>query len=493
MSFAGNFKTSGKNNSQNAIGENNTQSQSEIVVNNDSDNLLRHENIQDNKGNLKNSGSVDKIINFIKEYKKPIIGFGAGATGTLLTLQVLKEIARNGLFEGSIENLLSRYDYGGRYIYVDPKNKCWKELKKYDLENRYKEFYLQNEKNSGLDTLHGYIYDDIAYNNNKTEDNKKIEKISIIFGGTSSLGFKTLDRLIFPDDHGTSHSKNSSKAVKNAVVICVDYPSYDESKGKRPKNEKTLQKYAERVLKYATDELQKKYPNAKDIEVYGYSLGGFPASWLSQFEYVKQLNVWSPVQIKSAVSYFGLPRWVGKFFSWLAFENSDFDSIKNIKNSHKNCKINLFSGMDAEGDFLSIEHSVLEDKKYDWQIKAKEWEKMKTDGYGSKDWRKLWKTPNAKTDEEKQKLKKENKIKYKKFIGNIINKNLDKIRRWLLSLAQSSWCKLVIEVPGLAGRLTVCCYLAGHSSKHVFNIEKSMENNYYWNQSRDESDKKSKN
>ena len=493
LSFAGNFKTSGKNNSQNAIGENNSQSQSEIVVNNDSNNLSRHENIQDSKGNLKNSGSINKIINFIKEHKKPIIGFGAGATGTFMAIQVLKEIARNGLFEASIENWLSRYNYGGRYIYVDPKNKFWKEIKAYDLENRYKDFYLQNEKSSGLNTLHGYIYDDVAYNNNKFEDNQKINKIIIVFGGTSSLGFKTLDRLIFPDDHGTNYSKNSSKAVKNSVVICVDYPSYDESKGKRPKNEKTLQKYAERVLKYATDELQKKYPNAKDnIEVYGYSLGGYSSSWISKFPCVKKLNIWSPVQINSAVSYFGLPRWFGEVISWLAFGNSGFDSIENLKNSNPNCVISLFSGTDAEGDFLSIEHSVLEDKKYDWQIKAKEWEKMKTDVYGSKDWKKLWETPSAKTDEEKQKLKKENKIKYEKLFDDVISKNSDKIKYWQVCLSKAAWRKLVSEVPDLAERLTVGCYVASHSSKHVFNIEKSKENNLFWNQSRDKEDKKDK-
>lgn len=498
LSFAGNFKASGKNNYQNATGENNTQSQSEVIVNSDLNSLLKHKNIKNNPGSSKNSGSIDKIANFIREYKKPIIGVAAGATGTFVTFQVLKEIARNGLFESSIENWLSRYDYGGRYIYVDPQNKCWKEVKKYDLENRYKEFYLQNEKNSGLDTLHGYIYDDIAYRNGKisednVNENNKVKKIIIVFGGTSSLGFKTLDRLIFPDDHGTNYSKNPSNAVRDAVVICVDYPSYDESKGKRPKNEKTLQKFAERVLKYVTDELQKKYPNARYIEVDGYSLGGYPSSWVSKYKCVKQLNIWSPVQIKSAVSYFGFPRLVGAFFSWLAFENSDFDSIKNIKNSHKDCKINLFSGMDAEGDFLSIEHSVLEDTKYNWQIKAKEWEKMKTDVYGSKDWRKLWKSPSAKTDEEKQKLMKENKIKYKKLFDNVISKNPDKIKDWQLCLSKASWRKLVSAVPDLAGRLTVGCYVASHSSEHVFNIEKSMGNSLFWNQERDGNDEKAKN
>ena len=422
-----------------------------------------------------------RIINVIKDYKKPIIAGALGATGVFGTLQILKEIARNGLFEGSRQNWLARYDYGSYYLYVDPENKFWQEKKKYDKENRYKEFYLENAKDSGLGKLHGYLYDDSTYNKN----DEKIDKIIIIFGGTSSLGFNALDRLAFPDDHGASYSENSSDAVKNSAVICVDYPSYDESEGKRPEDEKTLQKYAERVLKYATDELQKKYSNAKNIEVYGYSLGGYSASWVSQFKSVKQVNLWSPIQLNSAVSYFHFPRIMGKILGVCVFHRSEFDSIKNIKNSHKNCKINLFSGMDAEGDFLSIEHSVLEGKEYNWQVKAKEWGKMKSEMYGSKDWKKLWKNPNAKTDEENQKLKEKNKKEYQELFYNTVKENEAGVRNWQLSLAKASWRKLAGENPELGKRLTVGCYVASHSSKHVFNIEKSLKDGDSWDAVRD--------
>lgn len=425
-----------------------------------------------------------RIINGIKAYKNPIIGSILGGTGLFLTAETIKEIARNGLFEGSRQNWLARYNYGGRYLYVDPKNKFWREKKEYDKTNRYKEFYLENAKDSGLGKLHGYLYDDSVFN---SEKDRKVEKIIIVFGGTSSLGFNALDRLAFPDDHGASYSENSSDAVKNSAVICVDYPSYDESEGKRPEDEKTLQKYAERVLKYATDELQKKYSNAKNIEVYGYSLGGYSASWVSQFKSVKKVNLWSPVQLNSAVSYFNLPRFMGKFFAWLAFHSSEFDSIKNIKRSHKNCKINLFSGMDAEGDFLSIEHSVLEGKEYNWQVKAKEWEKMKSEMYGSKDWKKLWKNPNAKTDEENQKLKEKNKKEYQELFYNTVKENEAGVRNWQLSLAKASWRKLASENPELGKRLTVGCYVASHSSKHVFNIEKSLKDGDSWDAGRDNS------
>ncbi len=438
--------------------------------------LSKTENIQGAICSADKPTIPSRIINGIKDYKKPIIAATLGGAGLFLTLQLIKEIARNGLFEGSTKNWIARYDFGGRYIYVDPENNFWKEKKKYDIENRYKEFYLENSKDSGLGKLHGYLYDDSAYNKNDA----KIEKIIIVFGGTSSLGFNALDRLAFPDDHGASYSKNSSNAVKNSAVICVDYPSYDESEGKRPEDEKTLQKYAERVLKYATDELQKKYSNAKDIEVYGYSLGGYSASWVSKFESVKQVNLWSPVQLDSAVSYFNFPRIMGKFFGWLAFHSSEFDSIKNIKNSHKNCKINLFSGMDAEGDFLSIEHSVLENKGYNWQVKANEWEKMKSDMYGSKDWKKLWKTPSAKTDEEKQKLKEKNEQEYQKLFSDTIEENKSGVKNWQLSLAKASWRKLASENPDLEKRLTVGCYVASHSSEHVFNIQKSLDEGDSW-------------
>lgn len=465
LSFAGGTRAHEKDKTQ--INNENTVS--------DSVGLAKTEKVKDGINKADKSVTTE-IINGIKAYKNPIIGSILGGTGLFLAAETIKEIARNGLFEGSRQNWLARYNYGSRYLYVDPKNKFWQVKKEYDRENRYKEFYLENAKDSGLGKLHGYLYDDANYNKNDA----KIEKIIIVFGGTSSLGFNALDRLAFPDDHGASYSENSSDAVKNSAVICVDYPSYDESEGKRPEDEKTLQKYAERVLKYATDELQKKYSNAKNIEVYGYSLGGYSASWVSKFESVKQVNLWSPVQLNSAVSYFNLPRFMGKFFAWLAFHSSEFDSIKNIKNSHKNCKINLFSGMDAEGDFLSIEHSVLEDKEYNWQVKAKEWEKMKSEMYGSKDWKKLWKNPNAKTDEENQKLKEKNKKEYQELFDNTVKENEAGVRNWQLSLAKASWRKLASENPELGERLTVGCYVASHSSKHVFNIEKSLNGGDSW-------------
>jgi len=465
LSFTGGTRALGKDKIQNDV-ENTFSSSAK---------LSKTEKVQGAISNADKPTIPGRIINGIKDYKKPIIAGALSAAGIFGTIQVFKEIARNGLFEGSKENWLARYNYGGRYIYVDPKNKFWQEKKKYDKENRYKEFYLENEKDSGLGKLHGYLYDDSAYN----KSNEKIDKIIIVFGGTSSLGFNALDRLAFPDDHGSNYSEKSSGAVKNAVVICVDYPSYDESEGKRPEDEKTLQKYAERVLKYAT-ELQSKY-NAKNIEVYGYSLGGYSASWVSQFESVKQVNLWSPVQLNAAVSYFKFPRFMGKFFGWLAFHSSEFDSIKNIKNSHKNCKINLFSGMDAEGDFLSIEHSVLEGKEYNWQVKAETWENFKSSIYGSDDWKKLWKSPSAKTDEEKQKLKEKNEKEYQKLFDNTVKENEAGIKNWQLCLAKVAWHKLASENPDLGKRLTVGCYVASHSSKHVFNIDKSLHDGGIWN------------
>ena len=472
LSFAGGTRAHEKDKTQ--INNENTVS--------DSVGLAKTEKVKDGINKADKSVTTE-IINGIKAYKNPIIGSILGGTSLFLTAETIKEIARNGLFEGSRQNWLARYNYGSRYLYVDPKNKFWREKKEYDKTNRYKEFYLENAKDSGLGKLHGYLYDDANYNKNDA----KIEKIIIVFGGTSSLGFNALDRLAFPDDHGASYSENSSDAVKNSAVICVDYPSYDESEGKRPEDEKTLQKYAERVLKYATDELQKKYSNAKNIEVYGYSLGGYSASWVSKFESVKQVNLWSPVQLNSAVSYFNLPRFMGKFFAWLAFHSSEFDSIKNIKNSHKNCKINLFSGMDAEGDFLSIEHSVLEGKEYNWQVKAKEWEKMKSEMYGSSDWKKLWKNPNAKTDEENQKLKEKNKKEYQELFDNTVKENEAGVRNWQLSLAKASWRKLASENPELGERLTVGCYVASHSSEHVFNIEKSLNGGDSWDAGKEDS------
>ena len=56
-----------------------------------------------------------------------------------------------------------------------------------------------------------------------------------------------------------------------------------------------------------------------------------------------------------------------------------------------------------------------------------------------------------------------------------------------MSLAKASWRKLASENPELGKRLTVGCYVASHSSKHVFNIEKSLKDGDSWDAGRDNS------
>ena len=187
--------------------------------------------------------------------------------------------------------------------------------------------------------------------------NKNVNKIILVCGGNSEISSVSVKYAF----------ERSPKAdQENAAFICFDYPTYGKSEGPTL-SQKVMQQYAEAVLGYAKGLKDNQYKSAK-ICAYGYSLGGYPASYLSKFKDVKEVNLWSPVQWEGAVQGITGMRWLGTLGRYWAFGGAKFDSIENIKNSHKNCKISLFSGSRAAGDFLSLETTVFKGEKYDGQI-----------------------------------------------------------------------------------------------------------------------------
>ena len=128
----------------------------------------------------------------------------------------------------------------------------------------------------------------------------------------------------------------------------------------------------------------KKYCNA-EISSYGYSLGGYAASYLGKYEKVKELKLWSPVNFEAAVNGLTGYKWLGTLASYWGLGGQHFNSIENIKKSHENCKVSLFSGSCENGDFLSLEMSVLDGKKFkfkgehpkkDFDVSKEAWDKI---------------------------------------------------------------------------------------------------------------------
>ena len=164
---------------------------------------------------------------------------------------------------------------------------------------------------------------------------------------------------------------------------------------------------------------------------------------MSKFKDVKEVNLWSPVQWEGAVQGLtGIRKlgWLGRIW---AFGGAEFDSIENIKNSHENCKINLFSGSRAAGDFLSLETTVFKGGKYEGQI----------------------------TDN-----------KYLK--ENLKNKSLnDKIKNWEKVVAKEAYKKLAKEGKNNLGERLTVSFLAeaGHCDKdfndEVWHLESTCKNN----------------
>ena len=354
---------------------------------------------------------TNRISSSSKSIKGKVIGAAIGVATLGATYGLGREGIYNGLFMNSNKNLFYT-KYSSDEI----------EKKEAELLNRHEDF-KRIELKTNWGNLKGFSH---------FPKNKNVNKIILVCGGNSEISSVSIKYAF---------DRSSKEDQENAAFICFDYPTYGKSEGPTL-SQKVMQQYAEAVLEYAKGLKDNQYKNAK-ICAYGYSLGGYPASYLSKFEDVKEVNLWSPIQWDGAVqglSGFRKLGWVGR--AW-AFGLAKFDSIENIKNSHENCKINLFSGSRAAGDFLSLETTVFKGKKYDGQI----------------------------TDN-----------KYLK--ENLKNKSLnDKIKNWEKVVAREAYRKLAKEGKNnLGGRLTVSFLAeAGHCDKdfndEVWHLESTCKNN----------------
>ena len=188
-------------------------------------------------------------------------------------------------------------------------------------------------------------------------NNEDIKKIVLVFGGNGHLACHAVD---------SAYYGSAKEDKKNTIFVCLDYPTYGKSEGPTL-SQKVMQQYAEYCLSYAKNLKNEEYKNA-EICAYGFSLGGYTASYLSKEKDVKEVKLWSPIQWDGAVQGITGLRGLGVFGRILGFFGSNFDSIENIKNSHENCKINLFSGSRAADDFLSLETTVFKGEEYEGQI-----------------------------------------------------------------------------------------------------------------------------
>ncbi len=177
-------------------------------------------------------------------------------------------------------------------------------------------------------------YESVYNNENLKKKLQNCKEIVICFGGNAANAISAE-----PSD------------VQDKLVLALDLPGYGLSEQKW-KNDKILQNYAYQCLECAI--IFSKILTGKDIPVTtsGWSLGGYAATWLTQFSDVKKCILYAPIVLSKhpAVS-FPLVRPV--VFGY------DLDSIENLKNSNQYCKIFLTSGTLAMGDFLSLERTVL--------------------------------------------------------------------------------------------------------------------------------------
>jgi len=288
-----------------------------------------------------NLSNKNKVLNFVKNNKGKTIVITAGAVilGTIYGLG--REGIYNALFPGSRKSLYFRF-YNDAQIDKAEQNA----IKNKGLK------HIEFKTDFGV--LRGFAC--VPENIN----NEDIKKIVLVFGGNGHLACHAVD---------SAYYGSAKEDKKNTIFVCLDYPTYGKSEGPTL-SQKVMQQYAEYCLSYAKNLKNEEYKNA-EICAYGFSLGGYPASYLSKEKDVKEVKLWSPIQWDSAVQGLTNHRWLGLVGRLLAFCLAKFDSIENIKNSHENCKIKLFSGSRAAGDFLSLETTVFEGEKYDGQIDAK--------------------------------------------------------------------------------------------------------------------------
>ena len=308
----------------------------------------------------KNQKSIKQMINsglnnpYFKKYSKRTLYGGGGALGIW---GLLKYVGNSFLFLGShpiakhygaaskgsndikirvplgygreenetpgASKKFSYYSLSGSLTYNNIKFR-------YDWENILGNFTFQDADNN----VGGKVIESLDRVKEKLKDCKEIV---ICFGGNG-------DNAISAKPIGTS--------TKNKLVLAIDLPGYGFSEQKW-KNDKILQNYAYQCLKLAKNFSETLTGKEIPVTVSGWSLGGYAASYLTRYDDVKKCILYAPVVLSKhpAVSFVPLMRQI--VFGY------DLDSIENLKNSNKGCKIFLASGTLESGDFLSLERTVL--------------------------------------------------------------------------------------------------------------------------------------
>lgn len=289
----------------------------------------------------------------LKRYGKKTLKYGGGTLGTW---GFLKYVGNSILFPGS-HPIAKRFGAASRGSddinirvpleynleeYYTPGVK--KKLSYYTLSGSltYNDITFQYNQYNWADIGGNFEYwhseksvPESVYNNEDLKHKlKDCKGIVICFGGNgdNAIGAKPID-------------------VQNKLVLALDLPGYGFSEQKW-KNDKILQNYAYQCLKCAIN--FSKILTGKDnlpVTVSGWSLGGYAATYLTQFEEVKKCILYAPVVLSKVNPFVRLVRPI--VFGY------DLDSIENLKNSNENCKIFLTSGTLKKGDFLSLESTVL--------------------------------------------------------------------------------------------------------------------------------------
>ena len=393
-----------------------------------------------------NLSNKNKVLNFVKNNKGKFIGITAGAIALGTIYGLGREGIYNGLFPGSRKSLYFRAHNDAQIDYAEQEA----------IKNGLKHIELKTD----FGVLRGFAC--VPENIN----NEDIKKIVLVFGGNGHLACHAVD---------SAYYGSAKEDKKNTIFVCLDYPTYGKSEGPTL-SQKVMQQYAKYCLSYAKNLKNEEYKNA-EICAYGFSLGGYPASYLSKEKDVKEVKLWSPIQWDGAVQGLTNHRWLGFVGRLLAFSLAEFDSIENIKNSHENCKINLFSGSRAAYDFLSLETTVFKGEEYEGQIADNKYlnehvanirelnNKLECKSH-------VLYTQNEKILEEYLEQEKKEKQDLKdQFFGNEVKKGAyERIKNWEQKVAQEVFKKLAKEGKNnLGGRLTVSFLSTADHCDEAFN------------------------
>ena len=408
------------------------------------------------KGKIQNSEVIDskslnlsnknKFLNFVKNNKGKIIGIPAVFAALGIIYGLGREGIYNGLFPGSHKSLYYR-DYTD--VQID-------EAEQKAIENGLK--HIEFKTDFGI--LRGFAH--VPENTN----NEDIKKIVLVFGGQSDLACHAVDSAFFG---------SAVEDMENTIFLSFDYPTYGKSEGPTL-SQKVMQQYAEYCLSYAKKLKNEEYKNA-EICAYGFSLGGYPASYLSKEKDVKEVKLWSPIQWDGAVQGLINHRWLGWVGRAWAFGLAKFDSIENIKNSHENCKINLFSGSRAAHDFLSLETTVFKGEEYEGQIADNKYLNEHVANIRELNNKLKYKSHVLYTQNEKileeylEQEKKEKQDLKDQFFGNEVKKGAyERIKNWEQKVAQEVFKKLAKEGKNNLGeRLTVSFLAEADHCDEAFN------------------------